>query len=169
MNSHNDPNPDIEKTVFPQGPTGMPSARAASELLARLNARATDPIDGLLETLCSGKASPAQLMREWVRGQPDDAELWQRVTKCQADPDELNKAKELAKLGFHPKQPPAHRDSAMLAYLLAVAAGLVSHGKNISSVDHEVLEEWLTAVAGATPGQPVSELFSRAAGKIRKV
>lgn len=158
--------PPIDKTVFPAGVTGMPSNQAAAELLARLHARATEPIDGLLDMLCDG-VSTADLMQRWCQAHPDQAELWCRIAQAQpASAAELDAAKQQAKLGFRPGSEVMLRHAAMLAYLLAVAAGILQQDQVRSSIQPDVLDEWFTAVAGAAPGQAISALLTDAADRL---
>lgn len=168
MNRRDEPNPEIEKTVFPQGLTGMPSAARASELLARLNRRVNEPIDGLLDALCEG-TSPARLMRHWVSRHGADAERWQRVIRCEPLEADLGPSKEQAKAGFVARDEGMNREAAILAYLLVVAGGILAHGRVESSVDRETLDEWFSAVAGATPGHPLSVLMTRASERLSEL
>lgn len=163
MTEREDLNADIEHTVFPVGDASMPSAQSAEKLLAGLNARTTEPIDQLLDRLCAdGQAS--RLLMSWTDRQ--DPPLWQRIVAGEANEADLEAARQQSKLGFHPDTPPAHRDAALLGYIVAVAAGVIAVGRANSSVPAQTLEEWFTAVAGAAAGDALAGLLTRAAAKL---
>lgn len=152
-------------TVFPGGGDSMPSLRSASELLNQLNVNAAEPIDGLLQRLCSGLGAD-ELLGVCIQSHPENEAVWQRALQGLATAEDLEVAKQQAKLGFRPGSQSIDRDASMLGYVYVIAVGVVEQGVLASSVSRELLEEWFVAIAGACSGSTLSGLFARAGERL---
>lgn len=154
----NDPGPQFDVTRIDGD---LPPESAVSELIRQLNQKTADPIDALIDDLLGG-GDAAGWLSGWRGREAWPAGLWQRMIEEALPIEEIEAAKHRAKRAFRPTGPNHRRHAAMLAYLLSLAAGLVHHGRLLSSMPPETVQDWLTAVGGAV-GEPLTGVFIEAA------
>jgi hypothetical protein len=150
---------ELDRTFIPDE---LPSTRLVAGLLSALNAKAAEPIDDLLEALSAEQVTAAGLLDGWTGPEAWPAGRWRELAAGQVAEDGLAAAKRQAKRAFANPAPAPKSQAALLAYLLTLAAGRVHLGRLPSSMPPEVVEDWLTAVAGVAE-PPLGPLFQQAA------
>ena len=184
----NQPDPTASQRTFV--PEELPSEAAVSDLVAGLIGRlgpAAEPIDALVERLAGG-GSGAALLDGWRGPEAWPAGQWRSLLEDASSQEHLESLKHQAKRAFasagaaggtapagvgqrggagSPEAGDAGAagagtDAALLAYLLTLAVGRVRHGRWLTALPVDVVQDWCTAVGGVAKA-PLGDWLTRAA------
>lgn len=171
----NQPDPSPSQRTFV--PDELPSDATVSELVRGLvgpAGSAAEPVDSLIDRLAGG-ASAAALLDDWRGADAWPAGWWRQILEGEPDLGTLESAKHQAKRAFAaaadprsgpgstaaPLASPAH-DTALLGYLLTLAVGRVHHGRWLTALPVDTVQDWCTAVGGVAD-PPVDRWLLQAA------
>jgi|GEM_PF-3231663 len=139
-----------------------PGVSAALALLTSAFALPTEPIDDLTRRLAFEPAGRVlERAAAWWPAASDPGG-WRPERLSMADADTLRRWAGASKGAFAAAEVRARRDSALLGFLVAVAAARVYRGVEITTVSPDTLERWLADAAGACGGD-LAELLASAA------